>query len=241
MSWDVRRAADRAVTGTDWLRSAHSFAFGPHYDPDNLSFGRLLAHNVDEVEPGPGYPRHRHASLEILTWVLAGTLEHLDAHGSRLVRAGMLQYLSAGAGIEHTERSGSVAEPVRVVQMWLTPTEPDGEPHYAAVEVALPPGELVLAASGGHSAPIVLHGSGAELFLARLPAGTAVTLPAAPFVHLFLSAGAATAASAGPDGSLATARLGPEDALRITGEQSIRLTAEQDAELLVWAMDPMLR
>jgi quercetin 2,3-dioxygenase len=235
MSWDVRRAADRAVTGTDWLHSAHSFAFGPHYDPDNLSFGRLLAHNVDELGPGPGYPRHRHASLEILTWVLAGTLEHVDADGSRLVGAGMLQYLSAGAGIEHTERSGSAAEPVRVVQMWLTPSEPDGDPHYAAAEVPLPSGELVPAASGVRPAPIALRGSGAELFLARLPAGTAVALPAAAFVHLFLSAGAVIAAG---DGLPGTTRLGPADAVRITGERPVRLTAERDAELLVWAMEP---
>jgi len=127
VSWDVRRAGSRAVTRTDWLRSAHSFAFGAHYDPDNLSFGTLLACNVDEVQPGDGYPRHRHASVEILTWVLAGTLEHVgfagrDSSGSRLVRPGGLQYLSAGSGIDHIERSGSATEPVRVVQMWLAPS-----------------------------------------------------------------------------------------------------------------------
>ena len=105
---------------------------------------------------------------------------------------------------------------------------------------ALPPGELVLAASGVAPAPIALRGPGAELFLARLPAGTAVALPAAPFVHLFLSAGAAIAAdgdSTERDGSPGTTRLGPEDALRITGERPVRLTAERDTELLVLAME----
>ena len=73
-------------------------------------------------------------SVEILTWVLSGVLEHTwkhsDADGDRRVEPGTLQYLSAGSGIEHAERSASASEPVRVVQMWLAPAEPGGEPRY---------------------------------------------------------------------------------------------------------------
>ncbi|MFL6163205.1 MAG: pirin family protein [Jatrophihabitantaceae bacterium] len=230
--WEVRRAADRAVTSTDWLHSAHSFAFGQHYDPANLSFGLLRAHNVDEVRPGPGYPPHRHAAVEILTWVLSGTLEHSDAEGDRRVGPGTLQYLSAGTGIEHAERSGSAAEPVRVVQMWLA-AEPGGEPRYQAVDVALPPVGLTLAASGARPAPIGLRQPGAELFLGRLPAGAALELPVAPYVHLFLLTGSAGVRE--PAG--AAERLGPADALRITdGGPGTGLVGERDAELMVWAM-----
>jgi quercetin 2,3-dioxygenase len=232
VAWDVRRAGSRAVTRTDWLHSAHSFAFGPHYDPDNISFGPLLALNVDELQPGPGYPRHRHTSLEILTWVVSGTLEHSDSHGDRLVRPGMLQYLSAASGIEHTERSASATEPVRLVQMWLAPAEPGGEPRHAAAEVPLPAGQLVLAASGIRRAPITLRGSGAELHAARLPAGATAQLPAAPLVHLFLLTGAAGAR----DDAGHAERLTAEDALRVTGSRPVTLSAEQDAELLVWAI-----
>lgn len=232
--WDVRRAGSRAVTRTDWLRSAHSFAFGPHYDPDNLSFGTLLACNVDEVQPGAGYPRHRHAAVEILTWVLAGTLEHVDFSGSRLVRPGGLQYLSAGAGIDHVERSASATEPVRVVQMWLAPAEPGGEPEYQLAEPAtdgpMPTasGSLSLAASGVRPAPISLRRPGAELFIGRLPAEASVTLPVAPYLHVFLVSGTVTVAGG--------ERLAAEDALRVTGGRPVTLTAGSDAELLVWAM-----
>jgi redox-sensitive bicupin YhaK (pirin superfamily) len=216
------------VTSTDWLHSAHSFSFGPHYDPANLSFGLLLAHNVDEVQPGPGYRPHRHASVEILTWVLSGVLEHSNADGDRRVEPGTLQYLSAGSGIEHAERSASASEPVRVVQMWLVPAEPGGEPRYRAA--GIPPDGLVLAASGVRPAPIALRQPAAELFLGRLPAGTTLDLPAAAYLHLFLLTGAVSVRGEAFD------RLGPEDALRITDGPPVRLTAEQDVEFLLWAM-----
>ncbi len=231
MSWDVRRADSRAVTSTDWLHSAHSFAFGPHYDPANLSFGPLLVLNVDEVQPGDGYVRHRHAGVEILTWVLAGTLEHVDASGNRLLRPGTLQYLSAGSGIEHAERSGSAVEPVRVVQMWLAPTGPAGVPSYRAVELELGPDELLLAASASRPAPIRLRQPAAELYLARLTAGTTVRLPAAPLLHLFLITGAAVVRE-----GTRRERLAAEDAVRITGASDVGIEVEQGCELLAWAM-----
>ena len=232
MPWDVRRAGSRPVTSTDWLHSAHSFAFGAHYDPDNLSFGSLLALNVDEVQPGPGYPRHRHAAVEILTWVLSGTLEHVDESGSRLIRPGTLQYLSAGSGIEHVERSGSPEEPVRVVQMWLAAAGSGGSPRYQTADLPRADGALVLAASGSRAALISLRQPAAELFLGRLPAGSTVSLPVAPYLHLFLLAGALTAR----DGAGQHERLAGEDALRLTDAQPVGLSVEEDAELLIWAM-----
>ena len=233
MPWEVHRADSRAVTSTDWLHSAHSFAFGPHYDPENVSFGSLLAFNVDEVQPGEGYVRHRHAGVEILTWVLAGVLEHVDASGNRLVRPGTLQYLSAGSGIEHAERSASRVEPVRVVQMWLMPDRPDGAPHYRTADLSRGRGSageggLVLAASGSRAAPVRIRQPGAELFVGRLPAGRELPLPVAPYVHLFVTSGEASIGDA--------VRLSAEDALRVIGEQPLRLTADSDVELLVWAM-----
>jgi redox-sensitive bicupin YhaK (pirin superfamily) len=225
------------VTSTDWLRSAHSFAFGAHYDPDNLSFGPVLALNVDELRPGAGYPRHRHASVEILTWVLSGVLEHVDEAGSRLVRPGTLQYLAAGSGIEHLERSGSPTAPVRVVQMWLATGQTGGSPEYRTAELPLDKGRLLdegrllLAASGRRPAPIRLRQPAAELFLGRLPAGRTLPLPVAAYLHVFVVDGVVTVQA-----SDRVDRLAAEDALRATDSQPLALTVERDAELLVWAM-----
>jgi redox-sensitive bicupin YhaK (pirin superfamily) len=73
---DVRRARDRFRTVAPGLDSRHSFSYGPHYDPDNLGFGVLMAHNEDRLAPGAGYDRHAHRGIDIVTWVLSGTLEH---------------------------------------------------------------------------------------------------------------------------------------------------------------------
>jgi len=228
---EIRRAADRAVTSTDWLHSAHSFAFGSHYDPANLSFGPLLAHNVDELQPGDGYPRHRHAGIEIVTWVLSGVLEHVDVTGNRQLPAGWLQVLSAGSGIEHTERSGSMLAPVRVAQMWLASAEPAARPAYAAAELPPAPG-LVLAASGRRPAPVSIRQPAAELFIGRLAPGFDCSLPDAPLLHVFPVTGTVELAVSGSVGY----RLAAEDAARVTDAAGLRVAVLEPAELLVWTL-----
>lgn len=69
---EIRRAADRAVTTTSWLKSRHSFSFGDHYDPDNTHHGLLLVNNDDQMEPASGFDPHPHRDMEIVTWVLRG-------------------------------------------------------------------------------------------------------------------------------------------------------------------------
>ena len=53
---ELRRAQQRFLTRTDWAETYHSFSFGEHYDPTNVSFGRLMVNNDDLVRVGAGYP-----------------------------------------------------------------------------------------------------------------------------------------------------------------------------------------
>ena len=131
---DVRRGGERFETTTDWLTSRHSFSFGQHYDPGNVGHAVLVAHNEDVVAPGHGYDLHPHADLEIVTWVLAGSLVHEDSHGhSGVLAPGVVQRLSAGSGVQHSERNDApgATEPTRFVQMWLRPDEPGLTPSFA--------------------------------------------------------------------------------------------------------------
>jgi redox-sensitive bicupin YhaK (pirin superfamily) len=64
---DVRRAADRPLTRTPWLRSRHSFSFAAHRDPSNTHHGILLVNNDDIVAPGTGFDTHPHRDMEIVT------------------------------------------------------------------------------------------------------------------------------------------------------------------------------
>ena len=80
-SVDIRRAADRGATTTEWLDSKHSFSFGDYYDPTNTHHGLLLVNNDDPVKPGTGFDTHPHRDMEIVTWVLRGSLVHQDSTG----------------------------------------------------------------------------------------------------------------------------------------------------------------
>jgi redox-sensitive bicupin YhaK (pirin superfamily) len=230
---EIRRADERFRTANEWLDSRHSFSFGPHYDPANVGFGFLVAHNDETVAPGNGFDTHPHQDLEIVTWVLRGALAHRDSEGnSGEVHPGLAQRMSAGSGIRHSEWNDG-AGPVHYVQMWVRPDQFDLPPSYAQSELDLSTGELIPVASGlakhASSTAIQLHQAGAGMSVARLAAGNTISLPSAPYLHLFVATGTATLEGAG--------ELGTADAVRLSGSDGERLTAgPAGAEALVWEM-----
>ena len=101
---DVRRAGERSKTRLGWLDSKHSFSFSRHYDPANTHHGLLLVNNDDILKPGTGFETHPHRDMEIVTWVLQGSLVHQDSEGhTGVIYPGLAQRMSAGTGILHSE------------------------------------------------------------------------------------------------------------------------------------------
>lgn len=230
---EIRRAADRAVTTTGWLRSRHSFSFGDHYDPENTHHGVLMVNNDDIVAPASGFDTHPHQNMEIVTWVLEGELTHGDSAGNHgVLYPGLVQSMSAGTGILHSEKNESPTETVRFVQMWVLPDHAGISPSYQQHEISQDSLEngLVTVASGipGHHAAITLHNRGAALHVARLQPGRSVDLPAAPYLHLYVARGLVTVEGAG--------EVAEGDAARGTGADGMRLTASVPAEVLIWEM-----
>jgi redox-sensitive bicupin YhaK (pirin superfamily) len=241
MTIDLRRAGERFWTQAGWLDSWHSFSFGHHYDPANTHFGLLLVSNDDVVAPGTGFETHPHRDMEIVTWVLDGTLVHQDSQGhSGVIYPGLAQRMSAGTGILHSEKndawrllpSAATDEPVHFVQMWVVPDEPRLTPGYEQLDIndSLARGGLVPVASGrGHDAAISIRQKDAALFAARLSSGETLDLPEAPYVHLYVAKGSMTLEGAG---ELVTA-----DAARITASGGQQVSAgSAGAEILVWEM-----
>ncbi|MFC0006780.1 pirin family protein [Micromonospora siamensis] len=239
---DVRRADDRFKTNIAWLDSKHSFSFGGHYAPDNTHHGLLLVNNDDIVRPGSGFETHPHRDMEIVTWVLQGSLVHQDSTGhSGVIYPGLAQRMSAGTGILHSEKNDSWrlqgerhSDPVHFVQMWVVPDEAGITPGYEQLEIddALLSGALVPVASGmdkhdGQSA-IRISNRYAALYAARMQPGQSVQLPDAPFLHLFVPRGTVTLEGSGA--------LGTGDAARFTATGGQRVTATEPAEILVWEM-----
>lgn len=233
-SVDVRRAGERSRTRSGLVESWHSFSFGPSYDPANTHHGLLVANNEHVVPLGAGFAAHPHRDMEIVTWVLQGSLVHEDSTGRRgLICPGLVQRMSAGTGIVHSERN-EAAGPAHFVQMWLLPDESALPPSYEQREVddALLGGALVPIASGlkhhGHDAVVHLHNRHAGLLVARLQPGQRVRVPDAPFVHVYVGRGAVDLEG--------HTTLADGDAARFTFAGAHDLIAREPAEVLVWEM-----
>ncbi|WP_432139298.1 MULTISPECIES: pirin family protein [unclassified Streptomyces] len=215
---DVRRADERYRGGDPaaGIDTRHAFSFGPHYDPDNLRFGALIACNEERLAPGAGFEEHPHSHTEIVTWVVEGELTHRDSTGHETrVRPGDVQRLSAASGVRHTERNAG-PEPLTFVQMWLAPLSPGGEPSYELV-----PGIA-------DATPYALPAAGALLHVRRLGTGERTALPDAPRVYVHVVRGTV---------GLGPHRLGPGDAARAADEKELELAAVGGpAEVLVWEM-----
>ena len=255
---DVRRANSRAATKLSWLDSKHSFSFGRQYDPANTHHGVLLVNNDDVVRPGAGFETHPHRDMEIVTWVMQGSLVHQDSTGhSGLIYPGLAQRMSSGTGILHSEKNDSWrlqggdthSDPVHFIQMWVVPDEAGIAPGYEQLEIDNDQlsGAFLPVVSGmdqhADLAPIRIKNRYAALHVARLQPGQSAQLPDAPYLHLFVAGGRIRLEGAGD--------LETGDAVRFTATGGQRITAvEADstpatqrggidrppAEILVWEM-----
>ncbi|HVM95269.1 MAG TPA: pirin family protein [Candidatus Acidoferrales bacterium] len=173
-----RRAEERGATQLSWLDSRHSFSFAEYYDPQHMGFRKLRVINDDRVAPGGGFATHGHRDMEIVTYVLAGALEHKDSLGNgSIIRPGDAQRMSAGTGIQHSEFNHSKSEPVHLLQIWILPSAAGIRPGYE--QKTIPAAELngrlrCIASPDGNDGSVTIH-QDCRIYAARLAAGERVT------------------------------------------------------------------
>ncbi len=138
MNTILHKADSRGGADHGWLRSSHTFSFAGYYHPERIQFGALRVLNDDCVAPGKGFGTHPHNNMEIITIPLKGALEHADSMGNKgVIRAGEIQVMSAGTGIQHSEYNHSKSEDVEFLQIWVFPNAENVTPRYDQIE-ALP-------------------------------------------------------------------------------------------------------
>ncbi|MFC5571508.1 pirin family protein [Lysobacter yangpyeongensis] len=228
----VDRPADsRGRGGADWLQSWHTFSFARYYDPAWMGFGPLRVINEDRVAPGAGFAPHRHANMEILSYVLEGGLAHRDDNGGGgVIRAGELQWMSAGHGIEHSEFNASDAEPVHFLQIWIQPDRLNAQPAYAqrAPVGADADGRwLLLVSPDGAEGSIAIR-QDAKLYVTRLPPGAGIERTLEPQRRYWLQVTRGTVDVAGRT-------LGAGGAIGLVDEPGpLRIAATQPGEILLF-------
>src|SRR5580693_1377616 len=202
---NIRRAADRHQTQIGWLHGRHSFDTGIDPLGADTHHGVLVVSNHDSII----YPN-------------------------------LAQRMTAGTGIRHSEKNDRPAvspdgeRPLDLIQMWVVPDEPEVAPGYEQLE--LDPsdlqGRLAVVASGmtrhRDQAAIRIRNRYAALHVARLHAGESVTIPDAPFAHVYLARGRVDLEAEGA--------LEAGDAARLTAAGARRLAAAEPSEVLIWEL-----
>ncbi len=226
----IRKSTDRGHADHGWLQSQHSFSFADYHDPQHMGFGPLRVINEDRVAPGQGFGTHGHKDMEIISYVLAGALEHKDSLGTgSVLHYGDVQRMSAGSGVRHSEFNGSKEQPVHFLQIWIEPNVKGIPPSYEEKHFAQETkrGALRLIASGdGREGSVTIH-QDAAIYATLLDGDeqAALTLAEGRIVYVHVVGGQVNVNGITLTGG---------DAARISAEQTITLEQAKGAEVLVF-------
>jgi len=228
----LRKASERGYAHHGWLESWHSFSFADYNDPAHVRFGPLRVINEDIVQPGTGFGTHGHRDMEILTYVLSGTLRHRDSTGSSGdIRYGEVQVMSAGTGVQHSEVNPSPDKAVHLLQIWIIPDTQGLTPGYQQQEFTLE-GKLarwcMLASPDAAQGSLLIH-QDARVFATLLDGAETLDYPIAANRKIYLHVARGSLQANGH-------ALSAGDALMYTDEAEVELSDAQEAEVLLFDM-----
>ena len=229
----IRSAEERGHADHGWLDSHHTFSFADYHDPKHMGFRSLRVINEDRVTPGQGFGTHPHRDMEIISYVLEGSLAHKDSMGTgSVIRTGDVQRMSAGTGVLHSEFNDSKTEPVHFLQIWIVPAERSIAPGYEqkTFSRAEKQGRLRLIASpDGQDGSVTVHAP-ARLYAGVFGGGEAAELAIATGRHAWVQVTRGEVRVQGKE-------LGAGDGAAISNEPAVRVEGVEgsdDSEVLVF-------
>ena len=199
-----------------------------------MGFRTLRVLNDDRVVPGRGFGPHGHRDMEIMSYVLEGSLTHKDSTGElQVMGPNMVQAMSAGTGVIHSEANGSKTDPVHFLQIWIEPSVADVEPSYEqfSYDPEEKKGRLRLIAGPRKNGPeraAIIH-QDAWIYASVLGPGQAVQQPLAPGRYAWLHVAQGNITLNGQP-------LKEGDGAAISGEKKLKLAgaAPQGGEFLLF-------
>ena len=226
----VRKSQERGFADHGWLKSFHSFSFAGYYDPQHMGWGNLRVINEDWIAAAKGFGTHGHRDMEIVTYVLSGSLAHQDSMGNiKAIPPGDVQRMSAGTGVQHSEFNHAPNATTHLLQIWIEPNVTGVVPSYEQKTFldAEKQGQLRLVASpDGAQGSVTIHAD-ARLYAGLLDGKQSAQLTLAPnrksYVHLVRG-----------ELDVNGQRLTAGDAALLADEIQVNLTHGTEAEVLVF-------
>ena len=229
----IRKAEDRGHFDHGWLNTYHTFSFADYYDPEQMGFRGLRVINEDRVQPAQGFGTHPHRDMEIISYVLAGGLQHRDSMGTgSIIRPGDVQRMSAGTGVTHSEFNASKSELVHFLQIWLLPAKRGIEPGYE--QKAFAPEEMagrlrLVASPDGRDGSVTIH-TDAALYAGLFDKGSAGELTLGKGRHSWVQIVRGQARVNGHE-------LEAGDGAALSDEALVRIEGTDASEVLVFDLD----
>ena len=223
------KATERGKADYGWLKANYYFSFAQYHNPQKVHFGALRVLNDDVVAGGGGFPTHPHDNMEIVTIPHTGALAHKDSSGGNgIIKAGDVQIMSAGSGVEHSEFNESKTEAVNLFQLWVFPKEKNITPRYDQrnFDVNDRKNKWQTVVSPIESDNALWINQDAKFSLATLLNGEALT-----FTNTFTGNGVFLVVIKGSV-TINEITLNSRDALGIYDTNSFDILATEDAELL---------
>ena len=223
----IRPSEERGRNKIEWLDTHFTFSFDQYFDPEHIQFRSLRVLNEDIVAPGKGFGMHPHKDMEILTWILDGSLEHRDSMGTgAVIRPGELQHMTAGSGVLHSEFNPSPKDPTHLLQIWIVPEKKNLKPEYE--QLAFPDKDLrgKFHHVAGPTAPVTIH-QDADLFIARLDKNDEIKHEIKSGRHAWVQVARGTV-------RLNDVELKQGDGAAISKEKEVRVVAQEPSEVLLF-------
>jgi len=226
----IRKADERGHFDFGWLNTYHTFSFDQYYDPKHMGFRSLRVINEDIVQPEHGFPTHGHRDMEIVTYILAGALEHRDSMGNgSIIQRGDVQRMSAGTGVRHSEANPSGDMPVHLLQIWILPEQQSLPPEYEEKKFSDDEKRnklRLIVSPNGDDGSVRIH-QDANIYASVLDEGQEV-------VHSLANGRSAWLQVAAGSVVLNDFALKQGDGAAVTQESNLRITANEPAEVLLF-------
>ncbi len=226
----IRQAAERGHTDIGWLKSYHSFSFGGYYDQRHMGFRSLRVINDDKIAAGRGFPTHPHRDMEIISYVLDGSLQHKDSTGKgAIITPDDIQMMSAGLGITHSEYNPSQTESNHFLQIWIEPALQGVRPRYSENKVTVDQKTnewKLIAGPDGSGASVGIY-QDAKIFATKLQAGQRLDYTLERNRHAWLQVATGEITVNGT-------ALKAGDAVASSRATDLHVTSSQDSDVLLF-------